>query len=320
MDWPAMDETTALQLTRFPGAAEDMAFTGERYVPGIMGQIRVEHLHRYMFAVSRAAGCRVLDIACGEGYGSAALAQTASSVVGVDIAQDAIAHASARYTADNLRFVHGSLTSIPAADAAFDLVVCFETLEHVRDQELAIQEMRRVLRPEGLLIVSTPNRDAKDGALHEKNLHHSRELSEAEFRSMLAARFAHVSVMEQRFLHGSVIAGFDAPPTMAPGVIASDDMMTMRASTGDLGRFYLIALASDHPHEFQALSVFDGAAELQRLTDEFTYAVKTMQAQAAEIEELQAALQDMKTHDDLKKIQIAFLRKKLLKLETAPAS
>ena len=312
-----MDESIAPLHTRFPGAADDMAFTGERYVPGITGQIRVEHLHRYMFAVSRAEGCRVLDIACGEGYGSAALAQTASSVVGVDIAEDAIAHATARYTADNLRFAQGSLTAIPAADAAFDLVVCFETLEHVRDQELAIQEMRRVLRPEGLLIVSTPNRDAKDGALHEQNLYHSRELSEAEFRSMLAPSFAHVSVMEQRFLHGSVIAGFDSPPTLAPGVIGSDDMMTMRTSSGDLGRYYLIALASNGPHDIQALSVFDGGAELERLTGEFTYAVNTMKAQAAEIEALQAALQDMKTHDDLKKIQIGFLRKKLLKQETA---
>jgi len=292
-----------------------MPFTGERYVPGVAGQIRIEHLHRYMFAVDHAAGCRVLDIASGEGYGSAALAQVASSVLGVDIAEEAIAHAAAHYTAENLRFVQGSLTAIPSADAAFDLVVCFETLEHVHDQERAVHEMRRVLRPGGQLIVSTPNRDAKDGALHEKNPHHARELSEAEFHALLKSTFAHVSIMEQRFLHGSVIAGFEAAATHAPTLISSDDMITMRRSTGDLGRFYLIAQASDHPHAVRHLNVLDGVAELHKVQAEFTYAVNTMHEKIREIEQLRAALEDMARHDELKTIQIGFLRKKLRRLE-----
>ena len=310
-----MSGPTPLQLTHFPEVAQSMAFTGERYVPGVTGQIRIEHLHRYMFAVDQAAGCRVLDIASGEGYGSAALAQVASSVVGVDIAEDAIAHATAQYTAQNLRFVQGSVTAIPSADAAFDLVVCFETLEHVHDQEQAVREMRRVLRPGGQLIVSTPNRDANDGALHEKNLHHAKELSEAEFHALLTASFAHVSIMEQRFLHGSVIAGFEGAPTQLPRLISSDDMITMRQSMGHLGRFYLIAQASDHPHAVQYLNVLDGSAELHKVQGEFTYAVTTMHEGTREIERLRATLEDMARHDELKKIQIGFLRKKLRWLE-----
>ena len=78
---------------------DELPFTGERFVPGTAGEIWYEHWHRYQFAGAFAAGRRVLDAACGEGYGSALLARSAASVVGVDIAADAVAHARARYSA-----------------------------------------------------------------------------------------------------------------------------------------------------------------------------------------------------------------------------
>src|SRR5438046_2018790 len=83
-------------------------FTGERFAPEVTGAIWYEHWHRYCVARPLAKGLRVLDAACGEGYGSFLLAQTAKEVVGIDIAPEAIAHAKSRYVSSNLRYVEGS--------------------------------------------------------------------------------------------------------------------------------------------------------------------------------------------------------------------
>src|ERR1700682_3580605 len=104
-----------------------MTFTGERYIPELRGKIYYEHFHRYAMVLELARDKDVLDIACGEGYGTAALALVARSAIGVDIDQDSIRHAAARYTAMNLDFRLGDCTQIPAADASVDVVVSFET-------------------------------------------------------------------------------------------------------------------------------------------------------------------------------------------------
>src|SRR6202158_4675765 len=96
--------------------ASDITFTGERFVPGCAGEIAYEHWHRYAFARRFAAGKRVLDAACGEGYGSALLGAVAESVVGVDIDASAIAHAGERYgEGDRVRFIAGSCAAPPLA-------------------------------------------------------------------------------------------------------------------------------------------------------------------------------------------------------------
>src|SRR5512146_3443739 len=108
-----------------------LPFTGERFTPECVREIWYEHWHRYAFAREFARGKRVLDAACGEGYGSALLAGTAARVLGVDIADDAIAHARARYMRANLRFERGACTALDVPAASFDLAVSFETVEHV---------------------------------------------------------------------------------------------------------------------------------------------------------------------------------------------
>jgi ubiquinone/menaquinone biosynthesis C-methylase UbiE len=137
------------------GAALDA--TGERLIPeAYAGEIVLaEHVARYRLAGRLAPGRRVLDAACGEGYGTAMLAAAgAASVVGVDVDEQTVAHARRRYELD-VRV--GDVGRLPFADAAFDLVVSFETIEHVPDPEAALNEFTRVLAPDGLLIVSTPN-------------------------------------------------------------------------------------------------------------------------------------------------------------------
>lgn len=133
-----------------------LEFTGERWTTAARGQIEIEHLHRYLLARDFARGKDVLDIACGEGYGTALLAQVAHRVIGVDIDRPTVAHAATQYVRANLHYVTGDARGIPLASASVDLVVSFETLEHFAEQEMFLAEVRRVLRPGGLLVISTP--------------------------------------------------------------------------------------------------------------------------------------------------------------------
>ena len=101
-------------------------FTGERYVPELEGQIALEHLHRYAIARELAIGKVVLDIACGEGYGSNSLADVASQVIGVDLAEETITHARNKYVGSNLVFRQGAASEIPVESNSIDLVVSFK--------------------------------------------------------------------------------------------------------------------------------------------------------------------------------------------------
>ena len=182
-----------------------MEFTGERFVPQCQGEIAAEHYHRYFFASGFVAGKRVLDIASGEGYGTHILAQSAAHVTGVDISPEAVATATQKYAGDRVAFLQGSAATIPQPDAAVDVVVSFETLEHLSEQEAMLSEIRRVLRQDGLLIISTPNKPlySRQG----DNPFHVKELCREEFVSLLKSRFAHVSLLGQKVMYGSLLSG-----------------------------------------------------------------------------------------------------------------
>ena len=122
--------------------------------------MEIEHLHRYFLARDLCRGLDVLDVAAGEGYGTALLAQVAHSVVGVDISAEAVAHAAEAYRGPNFRFLEGDARCLPLADASVDAVVSFETIEHLWEHNQFLAEVRRVLRPGGWLIVSSPERDS----------------------------------------------------------------------------------------------------------------------------------------------------------------
>ena len=165
-----------------------LEFTGERYVPGTEGEIAQEHWHRYLFARRFVVGKRVLDAACGEGYGTALLSETAADVVGVDIDGRTIEHARERYGGrSNARFVQGSVTTLPLADASVDVIVSFETIEHLQrtDQPRMIDEFARVLAKDGIVIVSSPNRVEYSEARHYSNPFHFGELDRDELDRLL---------------------------------------------------------------------------------------------------------------------------------------
>jgi SAM-dependent methyltransferase len=181
----------------------ELEATGERFVPDEQhGEVvHAEHLARYLVAAQLAPSRRVLDAACGEGYGSGLLGAVAKSVTGVDIDERTVSHARSRHPGPE--FVAADVSQLPFGDASFDLVVCFETIEHVPDPEGVLDELRRVMAADGLLFVSTPNK-------HEylvENEFHEREFFHEEFVALLEARFERVQVLLQHnWLTSAVLA------------------------------------------------------------------------------------------------------------------
>lgn len=183
-------------------------FTGERYLPGVPGEIAYEHVHRYAFARRFAKGRRVLDAACGEGYGSALLADTAATVLGVDLDAATVAQAREHYaTRANLSFETASVTALPCADASVDLVVSFETIEHIGadDQLRMLEEFRRVLTSDGLLVLSSPNRVEYSERTGFRNPFHVHELDRDELASLLCKDFPNQRWYRQRRYLGSAL-------------------------------------------------------------------------------------------------------------------
>jgi len=175
-------------------------FTGERVVPGqVNDDLWSEHLARYVFARQYASGRKVLDAGCGTGYGSAELASVAAGVVGVDIASDAIDYAQSHFLQPGIHFALSSASSMPFASHTFDLVVAFEVIEHLTDQRTFLQECARVLKRDGLLIVSSPNglyyteSRAKTGP----NPFHTHEFEAGEFVAELQTVFGNVRLLLQ---------------------------------------------------------------------------------------------------------------------------
>lgn len=154
-----------------------------------------EHIYRYRFACSYVQGKEVLDIACGEGYGSAAMLEAgASRVIGVDISEEACKHAATKY---GLETHVGNALQIPLPAESLDAVVSFETIEHVSEPGVFLDECLRVLRPGGKVIISTPNRDVYR-ILSPSNPYHCSELSEAEFFKLCCDRFVNLRLFSQR--------------------------------------------------------------------------------------------------------------------------
>ena len=156
------------------------------------------HLKRYLFAAPYGAGKVVLDAACGVGYGSAELARVAERVVGIDVDDATITYARSRYRGGNVEFRTMDVSALSFDDDSFDVVVSFETIEHVDDREAFLREVARVLRPAGTFLVSTPHASRTTEA--PENPFHRVEYSRADFTSLLSQYFSNIELFGQRRL------------------------------------------------------------------------------------------------------------------------
>ncbi|MGP8439556.1 rhamnan synthesis F family protein [Paraburkholderia fungorum] len=225
--------------------------TGERFLPESMsGEIALEHQHRYHLVAGLAKGRDILDVASGEGYGSALLASVARSVVGVDVAADAVEFATGKYASNvtNLRFVVGSCSALPLADASVDLVVSFETIEHHDKHEAMLAEIKRVLRPNGVLVISSPDRHEYSDVPGYRNPYHVKELYREEFEALLGRHFHSHQLYGQRMRHASTVFAIGAQPNVSAPIanyLMHTDGSTLAQSAGAIAPRYFIAVASD---------------------------------------------------------------------------
>lgn len=176
----------------------------ERVSPhaGMSDETLEHHIKRYEFALPYVAGKQVLSVACGNGYGEAMFAKAgAAQVYGFDVSQEAIAFAQANYQAANLKFAVGDATKLPLPDSAVDVVVSFETIEHIENDKAYLKEIRRILKPGGVALISTPNR-AKSlrnyFAKRPPNPYHVREYLKDELAALLETYFDSVTFYGQK--------------------------------------------------------------------------------------------------------------------------
>jgi SAM-dependent methyltransferase len=179
-----------------PAGVPPLQLTGERTMPDVPEEnywFR-RHLVVYEWIAARVAGRRVVDLACGEGYGSAVLARTADSVVGVDANPEAFEHARLKYADPNLRFERNM---IELWNGDVDCAVFLQTIEHVEDPDAVLERLRALVGPEGVAYVSTPNvlTLAPEGAERSGNPWHVREYRAAEFGALCERHFGGVELL-----------------------------------------------------------------------------------------------------------------------------
>lgn len=230
-----------------------MKFTGERYIPSLKGRIKYEHIHRYGLSLKFVKDKSVLDIASGEGYGSALLAKVASSVVGVDIDSECVEYARQKYgNSSNLNFLVGSCSSVPLPNRSVDVVTSFETIEHHDQHEEMMGEIKRVLKPGGLLLISSPNRLTYLAETKESNPFHVKELYYEELVNLLERYFKYVQIYGQRLAIGSFIFPLsEAKETVYTGYQSGDDYQIEQKVCSLRTPIYFVAICSDEAANVQ---------------------------------------------------------------------
>ena len=259
--------------------SEMLDFDGERVTPWVTTQILSAHLHRYFTALDLARGKRVLDIACGEGYGSALLRDNgAAQVTGVDIDADIVARAGRVYGKAGLEFHAADIRCpLPFPDASFDLIVSFETIEHIAEHNLFLSELKRVLAPAGHLVISTPDADTSDPGI--PNPFHEKELSRGQFLDLLGTHFAHVTPYSQGYLLGSIVTG----PGEHTAHWKRTGFLDYEDDGGITQKRYVLAVATDGESVTLPTGVLhDGAivASLNRRINELITRVNELEANA----------------------------------------
>lgn len=217
-----------------------MKWTGERLITSVLTENTIEHLHRYAIALEYCKDKEILDIACGEGYGTQLLSKVAKRAIGMDISAEAIRHASSKYVNQNISFQVAEAHNIPLSDCSIDVVVSFETIEHHDKHEDMIKEIIRILRPDGLLILSSPDKKYYSQIRNYTNPFHVKELTKDELIELISKYFAHTEYIAQRSGFFSVALS----ENKVSGIKAYQGNFTTVEKVSPWGPMYWIVLAS----------------------------------------------------------------------------
>ena len=262
----------------------------ERFVPEAMrgSLLEAEHRARYWWVSGLVRGRRVLDAGCGMAYGSVILAEAgASEVVGVDNAEAIVETVQARLP-QGVRVIHGDVSRLDFPSDSFDIVVCFEVVEHVQDTDAVLDELTRVLRPGGLFAVSSPNRDTYP----QGNPHHVHEFQPEELGQALEARFANVRIVHQHGFLTSAILDEDAFRADEGAALESIEVRkTVGHSPGK--EAYTLALASDDALPSPAnTAVLTRTLEVREWLEQFDAQQRAFEGQANEVAELKTLAEE----------------------------
>lgn len=262
-----------MNVQRVRDAPRLIEWTGERCVPWAPDPpVIYEHFHRYLFASRLVGGRDVLDLASGEGFGAALLAGAARSVVGIDIDERTVEHSRLNYAVDNLQFEVGDARDLSQFEAgSFGAVVAFELIEHMAEHDQLLGAIDRILAADGILIISSPNKEAYTDERDFQNPYHVRELALEELLALLKGRFTNVSAWAQRTIGGSLLSPLEQA---AP---ASKELQSflIERSDGDWrlvdepSPMYVIALASNGelPESSAESLLVDAGEELIKVLD-----------------------------------------------------
>lgn len=234
-------------------------FSGERFIPGQSDPVlSLEHYHRYLFAAHFVKGKRVLDVACGEGYGAEYLSLHAQNVIGIDNDPEIVAHARKQYAQRrNLEFRVGQCEELSLPENSVDVVVSFETLEHLdaEGQDRFLVGVKRSLAKGGLLILSSPEREVYAESRSGPNEFHRHELEKEELSDFLRKFFAHVHFLGQDPVVVSLIRNLSDPGKHLPALEHAEQHVTgLNQEAGPRKPLYLVALCSDERLEGHSLT------------------------------------------------------------------
>lgn len=244
---------------------------GERLIEKWAGVTVIEHLHRYALTSYFITNKTVVDLASGEGYGSNLMADHAKEVIGIDISLNAIEHASNKYKKHNLTFKTGSATNIPMTDQSIDILVSFETIEHHAEHDKMLIEIKRVLKDDGMLIISTPDKRNYSDIPQYKNPFHIKELYLNEFKVLIRKYFEYTDFYQQKVVYSSLITN----PNYESKIYEFEGDYNHISQKSQFNSLYNICIASNHsPNIIIPTTLFDGEAIKNQMLLEATTKVQ----------------------------------------------
>ncbi len=229
----------------------------ERFDTSVRHHAWYEHWHRYYFVKELVKDMTVCDIACGEGYGSSLLASVAKSVTGVDIDASTIELAQKKYcNTPNLKYIQSDALSSSLQNNEFDVVVSFETLEHLKEHDTLLNEFSRILKTDGILMISTPDKNVYSAKDTSHNHFHEKELTASEFDLLISQKFKYIKTFGQKLQLTSVIESqvFDKENSINKNtyIEQGNENYPVNNSNEDI---YLIKIGSNNKQALESLDI-----------------------------------------------------------------